>query len=208
MCGRYRTKDTDPEEFSSRFGAYGPALADALGQIQLRPTDPVAIVRTDPETGERVAEAVRWGMQPPRSKRPLINARDDKLLSSGLWSGLTRNPATRILIPADGWYEWLSAEDPKAKKQAFLHRVDGGGPFAMAGLLGYAIVKDQKVPAATIITTDSAAEAAEIHDRMPVVLGSPEAEEAWLRAPGDASLIDALCVALEPGRVELRPATL
>lgn len=207
MCGRYRTSETDPEEFSSRFGAYGPALADALGQIQVRPTDPVAVVRAEPGAG-RVAEAVRWGIQPPQGKRPLINARDDNLLRSGLWSRLVRDPAARVLIPADGWYEWLAAEDPKVKKQPFLHQVDGGGPFAFAGLLGYAIVKGEKLPAVTMITTDAVGEPARIHHRMPVVLSGPDAEQAWLTAPGDASLVDALCVPLEPGRVELQPATL
>lgn len=206
MCGRYRTSETDPDEFSSRFGAYGPDIAATLGKIEVRPTDPIAIVRA--HGGERVAEAVRWGMQPPRAKRPLINARDDKLLSSGLWSRSITDPARRVLIPADGWYEWLAAEDPKVKKQPFLHRVDGGAPFSFAGLLGYAIVKGEKVEAATLITTHAAGAPAEIHDRMPVVLGSPEAEAAWLSAPGDEPLIDALCVPLEDGRVALEPVTL
>ncbi len=206
MCGRYRTKDTDPEEFTSRFHAYGPALADILGQIQVRPTDPIAIVRATDHG--RTAEAVRWGIQPPRAKRPLINARDDKLLTAGLWSHLVASPRARVLIPADGWYEWLSAEDPKVKKQPFLHRVDGGRPFAFAGLLGYAIVKDEKVPAATIITTDSVGASAEIHDRMPVVLADAEAEEAWLTARGDAALVDALCVPLDPSRVSIEAVTL
>jgi putative SOS response-associated peptidase YedK len=207
MCGRYRSQQSDPEEWTSRYGSYGPAIADTLGQIEVRPTDSIAIVR-ETEGGERVAEAVRWGIQPPRAKRPLINARDDKLLSQGLWSTFARDARSRILIPADGWYEWLAAEDPKVKKQPFLHLVDGGVPFAFAGLLGYAIVKDQKVPAATIITTDSAGAAARIHDRMPVVLGSREAEEAWLSSGDAESVIDALCVSLEDGRVDVEPVTL
>lgn len=214
MCGRYRNGTSDPDEFSLRWGAYGKAIAGSLGQIEVRPTDPVALIRTGDGEGDdsgsaRFAEAVRWGIQPPNAKRPLINARDDKLLSSGLWSRLVKSPGSRVLLPADGWYEWLAAEDPKVKKQPFLHTVDGGAPFAFAGLLGYAIVKDEKVPAVTLITTDSAGAAKQIHDRMPVVLPSTEAEEAWLMDDGDpAALVDALCVPLEDGRVEARPVTL
>lgn len=207
MCGRYRAQASDPDEFAHRFGAYGAAIAGSLGQIEVRPTDPVAIVRAG-EGGARVTEAVRWGIQPPNAKRPLINARDDRLLSSGLWSRLTRGTGSRVLIPADGWYEWLAAEDPKVKKQPFLHRVDGGAPFAFAGLLGYAIVKGEKLPAATMVTTDSIGAAAAIHDRMPVVLADADAEAAWLGAEGDADLVGALCVPLAGDRVDVQPVTL
>lgn len=206
MCGRYRQQASDPEEFNLRYGAYGSSIADTLGQLEVRPTDPIATIRS--ENGERIAESLRWGIQPPNAKRPLINARDDKLLRPGLWNRFVSRPETRILIPADGWYEWLAAEDPKVKKQPFLHRVDGGAPFAFAGLLGYAIVKDQKVTAATIITTDSAGAASQIHDRMPVVLGSRDAESAWLTGTDTDALVEALCVPLEEGRVTVEPVTL
>lgn len=207
MCGRYRTKNSDPEEWRSRFGAYGQAIASTLGQIQVRPTDPIAVVR-ETASEERVAEAVRWGFQPPGAKRPLINARDDKLLSSGLWRRSVDVPGRRVLIPADGWYEWLAAEDPKVKKQPFLHTVDGGAQFAFAGLLGYAIVNGEKVSAATIVTTSSAGAAARIHDRMPVVLDGPDAEQAWLTDEDTAAVVEALCVPLPDGRVEVTPVDL
>ncbi len=207
MCGRYRTKNSDPEEWRSRFGAYGQAIAATLGQIEVRPTDPIAVVR-ETASEERVAEVVRWGFQPPGAKRPLINARDDKLLTSPLWRRSADVAGRRVLIPADGWYEWLAAEDPKVKKQPFLHTVDGGAQFAFAGLLGYAIVKGEKVSAATIVTTSSAGAAARIHDRMPVVLDGPEAEQAWLTDDDTEAVVDALCVPLPDGRVEVQPVEL
>lgn len=208
MCGRYRVKGDSEENFSQRYGAWGKSIAASMGQLEVRPTDPIAIVFE--RDGDRRAEAVRWGMQPPNSKRPLINARDDKLLQSGLWKKSVGEARGRVLIPADGWYEWLSAEDPKAKvkKQPFLHTVDGGADVAFAGLLGYAIVKGEKVPAATIITTDSAGEAARIHDRMPVVLSGQEAEAAWLTGEDPEALIEELCVPLDPGRVSIEPVEL
>ena len=208
MCGRYRNSQTDPDEFAHRFGNFGPNIAAALGQIEVRPTDPIAIVRADGEA--RVAETVRWGFQPPNAKRPLINARDDKLLSSGLWSRAVRGVGKRILIPADGWYEWLSAEDPKVKKQPFLHTIDGGVPFAFAGLLGSAIVKGERVDAATIITTDSVGRASKIHDRMPVVLSGATAEDAWLHAAPEYAedMVADLCVGIDDGRVTIEPVTL
>ncbi|MBO9532523.1 MAG: SOS response-associated peptidase [Solirubrobacteraceae bacterium] len=206
MCGRYRTKADSQEDFTQRWGAWGKSIAGSMGQIELRPTDPIAIVME--RDGERRAEAVRWGFQPPNSKRPLINARDDKLLTQGLWKRSLAEPRGRILIPSDGWYEWLSAEDPKVKKQPFLHTVDGGAEFAFAGLLGYAIVKGERVPAATIITTSSAGAAARIHDRMPVVLPDAESEELWLRGEDPEALVEELCVPLAGNRVTVEPIEL
>lgn len=209
MCGRYRTKADTQEDFTHRWGAWGKAVAASMGHMEVRPTDGIAVVMQ--RDGERRAEVVRWGFQPPNSPRPLINARDDKLLQQALWRRSVSEARGRVLIPADGWYEWLSAEDPKAKvkKQPFLHTVDGGAEFAFAGLLGYAIVKGEKVPAATIITTSSAGEAARIHDRMPVVLPDEDAEHAWLSEAADPTeLVTDLCVPLPAGRVAVEPVEL
>lgn len=209
MCGRYRTKGDSEENFAQRWGAWGQSIAASMGKIEVRPTDQIAIVME--RGGERQAETVRWGLQPPNAKRPLINARDDKLLTQPLWRRSIAEARGRVLIPADGWYEWLSAEDPKAKvkKQAFLHTVDGGAEFAFAGLLGYAIVKGEKLPAATIITTSSAGEAARIHDRMPVVLRDQDAEASWLSDDADpAELVAEFCAPLAPGRVQVEPVEL
>lgn len=208
MCGRYRTKADAEDEFSQRWGARGKAIAAAMGQLEVRPTDGIVVVLG--RDGARRAEVVRWGFQPPGAKRPLINARDDKLLSQGLWKRAVSEPRGRVLVPADGWYEWLSAEDPKAKvkKQPFLHTVDGGAEFAFAGLLGFATVGGERVPAATIITTSSAGDAARIHDRMPVVLPDRDAEAAWLTADDPQSLVEELCVPLPPGRVSVAPVEL
>ena len=206
MCGRYRNSQTEPDDFELRYGAYGKAIAGSMGQIEVRPTDQIAIVHE--VDGARVAESVRWGIQPPGAKRPLINARDDKLLTAGIWKKLVAEPRKRVLIPADGWYEWLAAEDPKVKKQPFLHLVDGGVPFAFAGLLSYAIVKDELVSAATIITTHAEGVPAQIHERMPVVLSGADAEQAWLTEPADDALVDELCVPLTDGRVAIQAVSL
>ena len=66
-------------------------------------------------------------------------------------------PRGRILIPADGWYEWMHAEQQRGgpKPAPFHHRVDDGGWFAFAGLRSRAHVEDVDEPLATvaIITT-------------------------------------------------------
>jgi len=105
------------------------------------------------------------------------------------------------LFITDGYYEWLRPEHRSrdSRAQPFLHLIDGGRLFAMAGLLDVAVVDGESVPAATIVTTDAAGEAARIHTRMPVVLPDPERQTAWLR--DDLTLDDVveLCAPLGDG---------
>jgi putative SOS response-associated peptidase YedK len=57
-----------------------------------------------------------------RGAAPLINARAETLVAKPLFAR-----GDRVLVPADGWYEWLRAEDGRrARPQPFLHTVDGG----------------------------------------------------------------------------------
>ena len=85
---------------------------------------------------------------------------------------------------ADGYYEWL--KEGKAK-QPFLYEVDGGKPFAFAGLWEWwrgPEGKDEPVESCTIITTDANELASEVHDRMPVILDADD-YDAWLDPSND-----------------------
>ena len=94
---------------------------------------------------------------------------------------LAARPEGRILIPADGWYEWMHAEQQRGgpKPAPFHHPVDAGGWFAFAGLRSRAHLEDVDEPLATvaIIMTDAAGPAARLHDRMPVVLADADMME-------------------------------
>lgn len=218
MCGRYRAGATgaDVEKlWKVPANEAAEAAEAALERREVRPTTTVAVLGAGDE-GPRL-EAVRWGMSPPawsKNQRPLLNARSDKLASSALWKRMAADSGGRVLFIADGWYEWLRPEKKSSgvKAQPFLHVVDGGSVFAMAGLLGEADIDGSRVPAATIITTDAAGAAARIHHRMPVVLPDRERQMAWLR--DDLSLDDVveLCapladrVSAEPVELGSRPA--
>jgi putative SOS response-associated peptidase YedK len=78
----------------------------------------------------------------------------------------------RCLILADGFYEWrVEGEGKAAKKQPFLIKRQDGAPFAFAGMWDKVKVKSgEMVDAATILTTTPRGVAAEVHDRMPVIL--------------------------------------
>jgi putative SOS response-associated peptidase YedK len=199
MCGRYTVRTTEQGPLAGRFGI-GNASAvprEALDRHDVCPTEPVlAVIRG--EDGSREARMLRWGLAPSwatlRGGRPLINARDDKLRTSGAWKGLVSDAASRCLVVADGWLEWNKPERPGAPKQRFLHELAGGEPFAFAGLWCVAKPRDAAEPVAscTIVTVAANREAAVLHDRMPAVLDGEDAEAAWLS--GEVGLEDALAL--------------
>ena len=85
----------------------------------------------------------------------------------------------------------MKAEDPKQPRQPWRFTVDGGEPFAFAGICTRKEWEDEEdrgfddgwLYSATIVTTTPNEVVAPVHDRMPAILPSAEAEAAWLR-PG------------------------
>lgn len=95
----------------------------------------------------------------------------------------------------------------KTKPQPFLHLVDDGKPFGIAGLSHTAQLDSGTVPAVTVITTDAVGESARLHHRMPVIMPTAAEREAWLSPGLDAADVTALCRPLSAG-VSITPFTL
>ena len=82
---------------------------------------------------------MRWGLVPLWAKDlkvgyRMINAKTENLTKSRAYAPLVGKFRHRCLIVADGFYEWMKAEDPKQPRQPWRFTVDGGEPFAFAGL--------------------------------------------------------------------------
>lgn len=85
----------------------------------------------------------------------------------------------RCLVPADGYYEWKT--EGKAKIP-FLYEIDGGKPFAFAGLWEFwkpPQGEGKSLESCTLITTEPNDLAAKVHDRMPLILDPPDYDK-WL----------------------------
>jgi putative SOS response-associated peptidase YedK len=213
VCGRYTARTTDAAGLASRFGfdaRDAGALRDGLGRADVCPTEQVAAVVSG-AGGVHRAQLLRWGLAPSwatlRGGRPLINARDDKLRTSGAWRGLASSAAHRCLVLADGWLDWQRPEDRRQPRQRFLHTLPGGAPFAMAGLWCVARPKDGDAPVAscTIVTVAANREASRLHDRMPAVLAGGDAEAAWLHPDVDLDGALELVAAVPDGVLEVAP---
>lgn len=114
---------------------------------------------------------LRFGLTLPSRKGLLLNARSETLLLSPLFAPMMA--ASRCLVPANDFYEWTS--DKKART---FHPVDGGLLY-MAGLC----MEAQPLPCFVIITCAADEVVGPVHHRMPLLLGSAEYREAWLRSP-------------------------
>ena len=217
MCGRY----VSPEEAAiERFWHIGRHNSNPFAaRFNVAPTSIIPILRLDRTSGEIELVNARWGLiptwwkeaKPPRSTH---NARSEEAATKPMWKGPLAK--SRCLIPALGWYEWKQVERTdaatgeiiKAKQPHFFHLPDDQ-LFAFAGVMAMwkPANDDEWQVSCAVLTRDAVGPAAQVHDRMPVVLPK-DAEDAWL----DQKLTDAaqaMALALKEGvtAVEHHPVT-
>ena len=126
---------------------------------------------------------MRWGLVPLWAKDlkvgyRMINAKAENLTKSRAYGPLVGKFRHRCLIVADGFYEWMKAEDPKQPRQPWRFTVDGGEPFAFAGICTRKEWDGRRGPRLrrrlalqrTIVTTTPNEVVAPVHDRMPAIL--------------------------------------
>lgn len=158
MCNLY-TQSKSPDEIARLFAGLQMPLSFPEGIPNLPPgsisiTDPAPIVRAGNDF-ELVVR--RWSWPGPGGK-PVYNFRSDK----------REFPSGRVLIIADGFFEFTAPSDPKQKrKDKWLFSSTEGGAIAIAG-----IVRD--VPGLgerfTMLTTEPGPDVAPYHSRQVAVL--------------------------------------
>jgi putative SOS response-associated peptidase YedK len=132
----------------------------------IRITDLAPIVRGGVDRGVGEFVQRRWSWPGPTGK-PVYNFRaDGRSFSSG-----------RCLVPADGFYEFTTPDDPKKKtKDKWLFTRPGERLFCIAGLWRV----DPKVGEAfTMLTMPPGPDVAPYHDRQIIVL-DPDRWADWL----------------------------
>jgi putative SOS response-associated peptidase YedK len=228
MCGRFAVT-TDPALLAEKIQAIDESVASAApkkdvsdANYNLAPTTTISTVVKRPsepdEESTRRVRSMRWGLVPPWAKTAedggpdtkgplMINARAETVTSSPAFRNSAKNK--RCLVPMDGWYEWRPngelASGKKAPKTPFYMFGGDGEMLFMAGL--WTTWRPKGAPkdalplvSCTIITTDSAGQLAEIHDRMPLTISKndwdrwldPDApiDEGLLRGHGDLDRIE------------------
>ena len=174
MCGRY-TLRTPVETLVERFeiNEYPSSITPSYN---IAPSQGVAAVIA--ENGKRKLEMLHWGLIPSWAKDPevgnkMINARAETVAEKPSYRKAFKE--RRCLILADGFYEWQKTD---SGKQPFYIRMEDESPFAFAGLWE-SWQNGREIRSCTIITTAPNEVAAQVHNRMPVIL-HPEDYEMWL----------------------------
>ncbi|MFI2289195.1 SOS response-associated peptidase [Streptomyces niveus] len=220
MCGRYAASRR-PEDLVGLFDVEKWDPPESGGTLapdwNVAPTKEVYVVLERPVKGAddpapvRQLRTLRWGLVPSWSKTPeggarMINARAETVHEKPSF----RRPfaSRRCLIPADGYYEWVTAPEERQleeqgkkkrpRKQPYFVTPADGSVMAMAGL--YEFWRDKTLPddhpnawwvTCSVITTeaetgplgvapaDGPRSLADIHPRMPLML-TPDRWDAWL----------------------------
>ncbi|RKQ87296.1 putative SOS response-associated peptidase YedK [Solirubrobacter pauli] len=190
MCGRYTLSTVDGPEIAQRFSLINPPSEETLGRFNVCPTETVAAIVAPGE-----ATGVQWGLRPFKngSFAP-INVRSETASKRFKWL-MDRG---RCLVLADGWYEWLKAEQKGQPKLPFRYTVDDGSLFAFAGVYDRTGV--------AILTTEANEICKPVHDRMPVILDGPEAEAMWLSKDVAIPEAEGLLIPFPSERVSVAPA--
>ena len=184
MCGRYELH-AQPAAIELSFGLRElPPLAP---RYNIAPMTDVPVVRVNAE-GERELVMLRWGLVPRAAKDPaigskIINARGETVAERAAFRMPFRRH--RCLLPASGFYEWLTlARDEHVRKQPLHIAMKDGALFALAGLYERWLGGDgQVLDTCAVLTTPANQLLRSLHDRMPVII-APEDYARWLDPQG------------------------
>jgi putative SOS response-associated peptidase YedK len=188
MCGRFTLR--------ARLNRVVQEL-DLFGEVEwdprynIAPTQNVAVVRREEDTGRRACALARWGLIPswanePRQAGNLINARAETVANKPVFRSAFAK--RRCLVLADGYYEWQALG--KKKQPYFIHRPDDS-VFAFAGLWERWCGGEQPCDTCTVITTTANDGVVHVHDRMPVIL-EPAEWDSWLAPDAKAQALQSL----------------
>ena len=180
MCGRSSLSKTE-KELEERFGStfYSEDLEryNPIPNFNVAPSHILPVIlNSDPDH----FNPLRWGFIPFWAKDKnigykMINARIETVLEKNSYKKAAHTK--RCLIPSDGFYEW---KKEGSKKIPYRICKKDGSLYAYAGLYSsWTSPKGEKIDSFTILTQKPNALAAEIHDRMPVIL-IEEHEKLWL----------------------------
>jgi putative SOS response-associated peptidase YedK len=180
MCGRVRLS-SDVSEIKLVFSIpphrpipnFSPTWNGA-------PTDQLPVVRFDAKAGERSLDLLRWGLVPYWAKDLKVGFANINAKAEGIESKPAFRDAfqrRRCLVPVDSFYEWKKVGNGK---QPYAIALADRSLMALAGLWeNWRSPAGEWVRSFAIVTTEPNELCAELHNRMPVVLGR-EAWPAWL----------------------------
>jgi putative SOS response-associated peptidase YedK len=198
MCGRF-VRYSSIHDIVKEFNAEEPGF-DLPSSYNIAPSQDIAVVLND---GKKRLALCKWGYIPSWSKDPaignkMINARAESVADKPSFKNAFKSK--RVLVAADGFYEWQKAGKTRIPVYIYLKT---GKPFGFAGLLSvWTSPEGKQIYTCTIITTDANKLLEPIHDRMPVIIYK-EDEDLWLdQASHDRDKLTPLLRPYEPEEMD------
>jgi len=180
MCGRVRLSSDVSEiklVFSIRPHRPTPNFPPSWN---VGPTDPLPVVRYDAKAGERSLDVLRWGLIPHWAKDLNVGFANINAKAEGIESKAALREAfhqRRCLVPVDNFYEWKKTA---RANQPYAIALADRGLMALAGLWeNWRSPAGEWIRSFAVVTCPPNELCAELHNRMPVVLGR-ETWPAWL----------------------------
>jgi putative SOS response-associated peptidase YedK len=179
MCGRVRVPE-DYSELKIDLKLHEIVPHTYSPRWNVPPTEMLPVITS--KEGKRRLEPMRWGLIPSWAKDPKVgfstfNARADSLETKAAFKGAWAK-GRRCLILTDGFYEWKKLNGGK-DRQPYAVAMGNRGPMLLAGLWDPWKSPDGWIRSCTIVTTRANELVAQVHDRMPAVVG-PDDIAPWL----------------------------
>ena len=180
MCGRAYSTYTD-EELLFHYLNRKPVTGKDLPfkpNFNMSPTHDAPIVRA--VDGTRTIDTMNWGLIPEWSpefkmKFSTINARSEDVFGKAMYKKSIL--ARRCIVPLSGFFEWRREGESKRPFKIFLK---DSPIMSVAGVwTAWREGTPEERRSFSILTTAANEFMANIHDRMPVILGAKDYEE-WL----------------------------
>ena len=177
MCGRF-SQTASPEIIAEQFQVTDFPLFPP--RYNIAPSQPIAVIRIEPDTTTRRLVQLRWGLIPSWAKDPkignqCINAKAETVAEKPSFRSAFKK--RRCLVVATGFYEW---QVQGRTKQPMWIGLRSKRPFAFAGLWEHwKPAEGESLETCTIITTEPNELMQPIHNRMPVIL-APASYDQWL----------------------------
>jgi putative SOS response-associated peptidase YedK len=179
MCGRF-FRDTSWATLREWYSLFADGAPNLEARYNIAPTQDILIIGKARVKGggvRREARWAHWGLVPSWAKDAklagnMINARAETVSEKPAYRAAFKR--RRCLVPADGFYEWVHAENGKQPHN--IHYADHH-PMTFAGL--WEENEELGIRSVTIITTAANDFMKPLHDRMPALL-QPEQYDLWL----------------------------
>ena len=189
MCGRF-TRNYTWAQIHAMYSLTS-VPSNVQPSFNVCPTDTVDVVVRGGD--KRILLPMRWGLIPGWWKKSLkemrvatFNARSDTIAEKPMFRDSFER--RRCLMPASGYYEWMTAPD-KSKHPFYFTRADGE-PMTIAAIQdGWVNPEGELIRSCAMVIGEPNKFVSEVHDRMPVIL-EPKDFEQWER--GDVKDAEAL----------------